>query len=203
MSANPEDRIELLSTTTLLEGWSKVVRLVYRVLGRDGRWRQQDRELLDRGDGVTVLLCDRRRRTVLLLKQSRVIARVRSEAINRRFGTQTIEACNGQVESGEIPLVCALREVEQETGHRLHGLQAIGGVYASPGGSLEIVHLFWGEYSDETRAGLGGGLAEEGEDIEVFETAIDEAMRWVQDGTICDARTILTLQHAVLNGVFA
>lgn len=203
MSVKPEDRIELLTTTTLLEGWSKVVRLVYRVLGRDGGWQQQDRDLLDRGDGVTVLLCDRTRRTVLLLKQPRVIAKVRSSAINARFGTQTIEACNGQVEPGETPLACALREVEQETGHRLTTLHPIGGVYASPGASLEIVHLFWGEYDATTRVNAGGGLANEGEDIELLETPLDEAMRWIADGTVCDARTILTLQHALLNEVFA
>ncbi len=179
-----------------------MVRVAYRVLGRDGRWEQQDRDLLDRGDGVTVLLCDRRRRTVLLLKQPRVIARVRSEATRRRFGTQTIEACSGQLERDETPLACALREVAQETGHRVPMLQPISRVYASAGGSLEVVHLFWGEYSDQTRVGAGGGLAEEGEDIEVLEMPIDEAMHWVADGTICDARTVLALQYAALNGVF-
>jgi nudix-type nucleoside diphosphatase (YffH/AdpP family) len=165
-------------------------------MGRDGVWSEQDRDLLDRGDGITVLLCNRARRTVLLLMQPRVVATVRG-----KDSSETIEACNGQMED-ETPLECALREVEQETGHRLTQLHAIGAVYASPGASLEIVHLFWGEYSESTKVSAGGGLAHEGEDIELLEASMDQAMRWIAEGVICDARTILTLQYAALNGIF-
>jgi nudix-type nucleoside diphosphatase (YffH/AdpP family) len=192
-----DHRIKIQSTTTLLEGWSKVIRVVYRLLRRDGSWQDQDRDLLDRGDGVTILLCDRAHRKVLLLKQPRVIATLRGAS-----SSQTIEACNGQVED-ESPLECALREVEQETGHRLATLQPVMDVYASPGASLEIVHLFLGEYSDATKVSESGGLIEEGEDIELMEVDIDLAMRWIDEKIICDARTILTMQFAVLHNYFS
>jgi GDP-mannose pyrophosphatase NudK len=192
-----EHRIKIESTTTLLEGWSKVIRIVYRLLRRDGTWQEQDRDLLDRGDGITVLLCDRKRRKVLLLKQPRVIATLRGAD-----SSQTIEACNGQVED-ETPLHCALREVEQETGHRLSTLQPVMQVYASPGASLEIVHLFLGEYSETTKVSESGGLREEGEDIEIMEIDIDLAMRWIDEKVICDARTILTMQYAMLHNYFS
>ncbi len=191
-----EHRIKIQSTTTLLEGWSKVIRVVYRLLRRDGNWQEQDRDLLDRGDGVTVLLCDRARRKVLLLKQPRVIATLREA-----HSSQTIEACNGQVED-ETPLHCALREVEQETGHHLTDLLPVMQVYASPGASLEIVHLFLGEYSEATKVSESGGLMEEGEDIELMEVDIDFAMRWIDEKIICDARTILVMQYAMLHNYF-
>ena len=48
------------------------------------------------------------------------------------------------------------------------------------------------------RVGSGGGLAEEGEDIEVLELPIDAAIAMISDGRIADAKTIMLLQHAAL-----
>ena len=49
------------------------------------------------------------------------------------------------------------------------------------------------------RVGDGGGIAEEGEDIEVLELPIDDAIAMVSDGRIADAKTIMLLQYAALN----
>lgn len=185
--------IEVVSETELLNGWSRVLRIVYRLTRRDGGIRTEDRDLLARGDGITVLLCHPHRRTVLLLRQARIAA-----AMRRGGDGQTLEACNGQVDDGEDPLACAHREVFEETGQVVSGLLRIGAVYASPGASLELIHIYLGTY-DEHLEGAGGGLEEEGEDIEVLEVSFDQAMLWVSDGTICDGRTILALQHAALH----
>jgi nudix-type nucleoside diphosphatase (YffH/AdpP family) len=191
-----EQRITVLSKTTLLGGWSKVIRVVYEQLRRDGRRLTLDRDMLDRGDGVAVLLYNTARGTVLLLKQARVIATLRGMP-----SSQTLEVCNGLIEPGDEPLACALREVEEETGHRLQVLESIAVVYASPGASLELVHLFLGEYTDATRVAEGGGLEEEGEDIEVVEVSFAQALQWIADGTIRDGRSILVLQQAAIRGV--
>ena len=45
----------------------------------------------------------------------------------------------------------------------------------------------------------GGGLAHEGEDIEVLELSIDEALAMIADGRIVDGKTIILLQYAALN----
>lgn len=184
--------IEFMEQTELLSGWSRVLRIVYRVMRRDGRIEIEDRDLLDRGDGITVLLCHPRRGTVLLLRQARITAAMRHGGKG-----YTVEACNGLVGRGEDPLSCAVREVREETGQTVDGLVKVGEVYASPGASLELVHLYLGTY-DEHLEGDGGGLQEEGEDIEVFETSLEQAMLWMKDGTICDGRTILVLQHAFI-----
>ncbi len=84
-----------------------------------------------------------------------------------------------------------MREIEEETGHRPTSLIPVGSFYASPGSSLELIHIFLAEYDHHTRVAKGGGNAIEGEDIELIEITIDEAMRWIVDGRIRDARTIL------------
>jgi hypothetical protein len=48
------------------------------------------------------------------------------------------------------------------------------------------------------RVGDGGGLAEEGEDIEVLELSIEAALAMIADGRIVDAKTIMLLQYAAL-----
>lgn len=195
---NAAQRNVVESVETLLGGWSKVIRVRYRQLRRDGRWQAQDRDLLDRGHGVTVLLHDRARGTVLLLRQPRIIATLNGSATG-----ETIEACNGLIERDETAAECARREVLQEVGHRVEELRELGAVYASPGASLEVVHLFYAEYADATRMNAGGGEAEEGEDIEVFEVTVRQALDWVLDGTICDGRTVLALQYARMRGLLA
>jgi hypothetical protein len=66
----------------------------------------------------------------------------------------------------------------------------------------ERLHCYAGPYDAGTRTTDGGGLAEEGEDIEVVELGIVEALAQIGSG-IVDAKTILLLQWAVLSGPFA
>jgi D-serine dehydratase len=68
----------------------------------------------------------------------------------------------------------------------------------SPGALTEKIHCFFAEYEPSMRVGAGGGLADEGEEIEVIELSIDEALAMVDDGRIVDAKTIMLLQHAAL-----
>ena len=63
----------------------------------------------------------------------------------------------------------------------------------------EKQHFFIAEYDPAMRVGSGGGLAEEGEDIEVLELPIDQALAMIVDGRIVDAKTIMLLQYAALN----
>jgi hypothetical protein len=49
------------------------------------------------------------------------------------------------------------------------------------------------------RIGSGGGLADEGEDIEVLELPFDQALAMTADGRIVDAKTIMLLQYAALH----
>ena len=75
-------------------------------------------------------------------------------------------------------------------------------VWMSPGSVTERLAFFAAPYTPADRVTAGGGLAEEGEDIEVLELDVDEALAMVDDGRIADAKTILLLQWAVLRGPF-
>jgi len=69
----------------------------------------------------------------------------------------------------------------------------------SPGSVTEKLHFFVGEYQPDMKIGSGGGNADEGEDIEVLELSIDEALAMIADGRIMDAKTIMLLQWAAMN----
>jgi hypothetical protein len=73
----------------------------------------------------------------------------------------------------------------------------------SPGSVTERVHFYAVPYTTADRISPGGGLADDGEDIEVLELDIDQALRMVADGRIADGKTIILLKWAALSGPFA
>ena len=90
-------------------------------------------------------------------------------------------------------------EAEEETGYRLHDVHKVFEAFMSPGAITEKLHFFVAEYEPEMRVSDGGGLEHEGEDIEVLELSIDEALAMIADGRIIDAKTIMLLQYAALH----
>jgi hypothetical protein len=67
----------------------------------------------------------------------------------------------------------------------------------------ERIHFFAAPYTPATRVASGGGLAEDGEDIEVLELPFDRALAMIGTGEIADAKTIMLLQWAALRGPFS
>ena len=68
----------------------------------------------------------------------------------------------------------------------------------SPGSVTERLFFFVAEYEHEHRTSAGGGDVKEGEDIEVLEVPLEQAMEMVRRGEIADAKTIMLLQYAKL-----
>lgn len=110
-----------------------------------------------------------------------------------------VEACAGLIDEGESPEETAYREVDEETGYPIRDLQKVGDVYTSAGGITEFQHLYIAAYDSKGEHGEGGGLEEEGEDIELVEMSFDEARKALQNKEFADAKTILLLQHYFLN----
>jgi hypothetical protein len=69
----------------------------------------------------------------------------------------------------------------------------------SPGSVTEKLYFFVAEYDSGTRATLGGGNHSEGEDIEVLEMTLEEAMAAIRSGEIQDGKTIMLLQYAFIH----
>ena len=59
-------------------------------------------------------------------------------------------------------------------------MEKIYAAFMSPGSVTERIHFFIGEYQPGDRVGAGGGLEEEGEDIEVLELGFEQALAMVQ-----------------------
>ncbi len=158
----------------------------------NGEWQTQHRESYDRGNAATLLPYNLAQRTVVLVRQFRYPAYVNG------YDDLLIEAAAGLLDN-ETPEVRIRAEVEEETGYRLGEIRKIFEAFMSPGSVTEKLHFFVGEYEPKMKIGNGGGLADEGEDIEVLELPIDQALAMIGDGRIVDAKTIMLLQYAALN----
>jgi nudix-type nucleoside diphosphatase (YffH/AdpP family) len=166
------------------------VRFTYR--RRDGSTQELVREVYRNGLGAAVLPFDPTRGTVLLVRQFRLPALLAGQ------DGWVIEALAGTVEQDQSPEETARAEAQQEAGTRLRDLREVFAVFASPGVCAERMHLFSAEYGPEDRCGRGGGLREEGEEIEVLELPLAEAWAMVGRREIVDAKTVLLLQHRML-----
>jgi len=158
----------------------------------DGKWQVQHRETYDRGNAATVLPYNLAQRTVVLVLQFRYPAYVNG------YDDLMIEAAAGLLDDAS-PETRIRAEAEEETGYRLGAIRKIFEVFMSPGSVTEKLHFFVAEYQPDMRVGSGGGLASEGEDIEVLEVKIDDALAMIADGRIVDGKTTILLQYAALN----
>jgi nudix-type nucleoside diphosphatase (YffH/AdpP family) len=158
----------------------------------DGEWQTQHRETYDRGNGAALLPYNLARRTVMLVKQFRYPAYVNG------CDDLLIEAAAGLLDN-ESPEKRMRAEAEEEIGYRLRDIKKVFEAYMNPGSVTEKLHFFVGEYQPDMKVGDGGGNADEGEDIEVLELGIDEALAMITDGRIMDAKTIMLLQYAAMN----
>ena len=120
--------------------------------------------------------------------------------INGNTDGMMIEVCAGLLD-GDNPEDCIKKEVEEETGYKVDEVKKVFESYMSPGSVTEILYFFIGSYQEDMRIGEGGGAADETENIEVLEYGFEEALAMVKAGEIKDAKTIMLLQYAKLNGV--
>jgi ADP-ribose pyrophosphatase len=111
-------------------------------------------------------------------------------------GETLLEFPAGTLEPGEEPLLCARRELIEETGYRAEHWRALGIMYPSPGYCDERQHLF-----------VAGGLVPEhaaGDDDEILEVkrlTVREVEQAIADGALVDAKSIAAYARAKLQGV--
>ncbi len=185
------DRIRIKDVRLLSDNHYILKTTTFEWRRNDGAWQTQHRETYDRGNGATLLPYNRARRSVVLVKQFRYPAYVNG------CDDLMIEAAAGLLDNAS-PEERIRAEAEEETGYRLHDVEKVFEAYMSPGAVTEKLHFFIAEYEPDMKIGSGGGNADEGEDIEVLELSIDEALAMIADGRIMDAKTIMLLQYAAL-----
>ena len=158
----------------------------------DGEWQTQNREIFERGNAAALLPYNLAQRKVVLVRQFRYPAYLNG------YDDLLIEAAAGLLDD-ETPQVRIRAEAEEETGYRLGHIRKIFEAFMSPGAVTEKIHFFVAEYDPTMKVGSGGGLAAEGEDIEVLELDFEQALAMTGDGRIVDAKTIMLLQYAALH----
>jgi ADP-ribose pyrophosphatase len=183
-----QDRVRIKDVQVLSDDWYVLKKTRFELLDSSGAWIEQTRETYDRGNGATILLYNRQRRTVVLTRQFRFPAYV-----NGHEGF-LVEAAAGLLD-GASPEERIRAEAEEETGYRVNAPRKLWDVFMSPGSVTERLHFFVAEYEARDKVGTGGGVKEEGEDLEVIELGIDEALGMIGSG-IVDAKTIMLLQYA-------
>jgi nudix-type nucleoside diphosphatase (YffH/AdpP family) len=191
MADKDKDRIRILREHTLSDKDFPLKSVTYAQLQSDGSWKEQTREVYDDASGAAVLLYNRERRSVILTRQFRIGARINADASHDGF---LLEAAAGMLD-GAPPEERARAEALEETGYDPGRMEAVMTLFVSPGVTTERLHLFVAEYDPARRRGQGGGLAEEGEDIEVVEMNFDDALTMVDNGGIVDVKTVLLLLH--------
>ncbi|GJI95413.1 hypothetical protein RugamoR57_21310 [Duganella caerulea] len=188
----PEDRIRIHKVETLSDDWFLLQKTTFDYRRNDGTWQRQTRETYDRGHGATILLYNRERRTVVLVRQFRF------PTYGNGHDGFLIEAAAGLLDQAS-PEERIKAEVEEETGYRVGEVRKVFEAFMSPGSVTERLYFFVAEYEPASRIGSGGGIEEEGEDIEVLELTMAEAMQMMADGRIADGKTIMLLQYAALH----
>lgn len=97
-----------------------------------------------------------------------------------------IEFPAGKIDPGEDPLVCAKRELQEETGYTASDWQFVCTIHNAIAYSDEHldIYLARGLISGESKL-------DEGEFLETFTATVPEILEWVRMGKITDVKTII------------
>ena len=101
-----------------------------------------------------------------------------------------IEIPAGKLELGEDPLLCAQRELLEETGYSAKSWEFLGRIHPVISYSTEIIDIYLAK--DLT---LGERALDEGEFLDVFAATLDEMHEWIASGKITDVKTIISVYH--------
>jgi ADP-ribose pyrophosphatase len=130
--------------------------------------------------GASAVVAFRTPETVILLRQYRYAA-----------GGPIWEVPAGKLDDGELPEICAARELEEETGYRAGRLVKTGEILTTPGFTDERIHLFCAY-----ELARGRMAHQVDELIEVHEVPFAEALAMIDRGELIDAKSIAALFHA-------
>jgi nudix-type nucleoside diphosphatase (YffH/AdpP family) len=189
-------KVNIISTDTLSDNFFPLKKVVFEVEKSNGDKEEQTREVYHSRNGVTVLLYNKDKKTVVLTQQFRI-----ASYLNKNASGLLIESCAG-LQDDDTEDDAIMREIEEETGYKVDNVKKIFELYSTPGAVTEKLHYFIAEYSEDQKISEGGGLDEEGEEIEVLEMPFKEAYLKIETGEIRDAKTVILLQYAKANNLF-
>lgn len=104
------------------------------------------------------------------------------------LGVYLYELPAGTLKIGEAPLVCARREIIEETGYKARVIKRLGFIYPVPGYSTEKITIFKAQKLGEAFAN-----SDQDEIIESFAVTKRQIKDFLKTGKIVDAKTICAL----------
>jgi len=115
-----------------------------------------------------------------------------------------IEIPAGKLDKDEPPLECAKRELEEEIGAFGGRFIHLTSFYTTPGFSNEFLHLYMAVEFESRQNHL-----DEDEFLQIIKISLKESIKWVSEGKIRDAKSIIGilmteryLKNGILNNKF-
>ena len=143
--------------------------------------KEVKREVMVRKDAVSAVVFDTKKKMFVFVSQLRPGSN--SEILEIVAGTLDID--------GEDPRDAMEREIDEEIGYKTDSIILIDECYMSPGGSTEVITIYYCEVSEKKHD--GGGL--EYEDIDVIEMTLDEVL----STRFKDAKTVIGVNYIKQN----
>lgn len=193
----------IIKDETIWDGHIGLHRLTIKQSDVDSQAKTLIREVAVSPAGAVILLRRGRNGPIILTRQ------LRAPVLFNKEAPSLIECCAGNLDGSPPTSADAMaeaersarREAEEETGWRVDTIRHLFTLYVSPGVSSEKLYFFVGICNE--RIGSGGGLADEGEAIETLEVTLAQAWTMVTAGEIQDMKTVLLLQHLLIERVSA
>jgi GDP-mannose pyrophosphatase NudK len=182
--------VRVCDVETIAHNKGKLISVSYEQRRREGEPQRRQREIYDNGNSAAILPYDPGRKTVLLTRQLRMPIFLQ-DGIER-----SVETCAGKLD-GETAERRIVKEMEEELGYCVTEVQRLFELYVSPAAIMEKIVFFTCAYSPADKVSDGGGLKEEGEDIEVVETTLPQAAAMIAAGEIIDAKTVVLVQYLI------
>jgi len=122
------------------------------------------------------------------------------EQVRPAIGEVALELIAGSMEKDDNPWAVARHELSEEGSFRGNKLGYIYGYYPSPGGTDELIHLFYATVdSSLIKDGLLTGVVEEGEDIRVRVFSLGDVLKMIESLQITDGKILMGVNWYLLN----
>ncbi|MEZ3500738.1 ADP-ribose diphosphatase [Pantoea sp. KPR_PJ] len=185
--------VEIIARETAWKGFFSIVRYRFRHRRFDGEMSNEVvREVFERGHAAVLLPYDPLRDEVVLIEQIRI------PAFDVSKTPWLLEMVAGIIEPNESAEEVVRREAVEEAGLTVGRVKPVLNYLASPGGTSERLSILVGEVDASLAKGCHG-LEEENEDILVHVVSREQAYRWVEEGIIDNAASVIALQWLALH----
>jgi nudix-type nucleoside diphosphatase (YffH/AdpP family) len=183
-------KVEVKNVERILDDFFKVDRALLKYEMFDGKMSPEIVRLnFDRGDSVGAIIYNTTSQKLVFVKQFRYPIFTKEQD-----NAWSLEIVAGVIDDGDSAEDAMVKEIKEETGYHTTQLKPLFSFYPTPGGSNEKVFLFFARVNQQDRIYKGGGLAEEGENIQLLEIPTKTAFDMLNACEISDAKTIIALQ---------